>query len=511
MNFHTTQAIIQPDSARLTQRVRHYILALGATVLTVMYLLGYLHNSARPSPTAPFPEGWWGWFDQSKYLKSAEALARLDLSSSQHWYPFGYALLGAPFVWMGYHLYLIPDLACLLLTASGIVFLGEGLGLSTLTGALIAICTTVLPGAILNVWVVPWNTTLSCALIWWALALCGRLVLLNDAGRLRQRRILLFGVLGALLAFIPVTRPTDFLISALVAGTCFLTALWNKELRWGEFLAASLGTALVLGCAFGIYVKIYGFHPSAYMINSRQLGFRSAFLWWKTYLLLMTPRPWFPDGEGLLERIHWLFFGLAGMVMLPWVARSRADLPYILLTGLCISYSLLFFSYVDLIPGGLWRYNNIHYFKWVLPAMGLLAWYGLRVLCSSRWRVAAAGMGGVFLVSCIRLLPVQVPNGASDVWMLTLHEPPPAWPDSYFRDLTVEDHEGKLANIHDFRSLPDSQGERWIALARPFNGAVHALTPQMPSPSASWSMKLVVRPDPCWLPPYACRYKAPHP
>ena len=109
-------------SDRQNYCVRRYILAIGMTLLTVIYFLGYLHNPARPSPSAPFPEGWWGWFDQSKYLQSAQALAHLDLSPSSHWYPLGYAILGAPFVWMGNHVYLIPALLCLLITAGGLVF-----------------------------------------------------------------------------------------------------------------------------------------------------------------------------------------------------------------------------------------------------------------------------------------------------------------------------------------------------------------------------------------------------
>ncbi|WP_264818183.1 hypothetical protein, partial [Acidomonas methanolica] len=286
-----------------------------------------------------------------------------------------------------------------------------------------------------------------------------------------------------------------------------------RDIHFKEIISITTGSFIALIPISYIYIKIYGFRLSDYMIHSRNLGFRIDLLWWKTYLLLVTPRPWFPDGEGLMEHMHWLFFGIAGIAMLPWVARSRKDVPYVLLAVLCVSYSLLFFSYIDLIPGGLWRYNNIHYFKWLLPAMGLLAWYGLHVLFSQQWRIAASIIGAIFLVSCIRILPVQVPDGSSHVWMLTLHEVPPAWTDSYFREFAVEDKYGKLSNINDFRSLPDSQGERWIALARPFDGKVHDITTNN-RPSnllVSWGMKLVWRPDPCWIRPYACRYKTPLP
>ena len=49
-------------------------------------------------------------------------------------------------------------------------------------------------------------------------------------------------------------------------------------------------------------------------------------------------------------------------------------------------------SYRDLQPYGLWRFNNVHYFKWTLPFLALWAVQLLAALGSAamRWRAAGA-------------------------------------------------------------------------------------------------------------------------
>lgn len=490
----------------------HLAYWLGGLVLCAIYTNSYFRNAAVPSPKARFPEGWWGWFDQSKYLQSAQALAHLDFHAALHWYPFGYALLGAPFAWMGYHAYFLPDLICLLLTGGGFLAVAQALGARPLIGVLLFLLATVGTQDVRNTWVEPWNTTLACALIWWSFALACRLVLLPPETQLAKHRLAGFTLWGALLAFIPVVRPTDALIAGGVVAFSFLTALATRSLRLKELACAILGAAIVLSLCGALWLRIYGAHPSDYMVMSKGLGFRLDLLWWKTYLLLITPRPWFPDGSGLLQHIHWLYFSLVGMALLPFLGLRRAFLPLILLAGLSVFYALLFFSYVDLIPSGLWRYNNVHYFKWMFPACALLGWWALHQFFSRQWRLVLAIGAAIFILSGIRLLPVPASTAQTPIWMVTLHEPSPSWPDLYFSDLTLRDNRAIQHNIHDFRAMPDSQGERWITLAHPFNGVPTPYPASSKSvPEQFWRMHLTWRPDPCWLPPHPCNFKPPLP
>ena len=43
-----------------------------------------------------------------------------------------------------------------------------------------------------------------------------------------------------------------------------------------------------------LHLRIYGFHPTPYMLGEQAIGFEFSRLGWKTYLLLIEPRPWYP-------------------------------------------------------------------------------------------------------------------------------------------------------------------------------------------------------------------------
>ena len=80
---------------------------LGRSASLVLWLvyglvLAFVFESTyRAYPSTPIEAeqflGWWTWHDQSHYLRSAISFASGSLASSQHHYPFGYALLAAPF------------------------------------------------------------------------------------------------------------------------------------------------------------------------------------------------------------------------------------------------------------------------------------------------------------------------------------------------------------------------------------------------------------------------------
>ncbi len=177
-------------------------------------------------------------------------------------------------------------------------------------------------------------------------------------------------------------------------------------MKWRDIALVVAGLALPILPYAALYLVIYGLHPTAYMINSGSIGLTLHNPVWRAYVLLIEPRQWFFAGEGVLERIPWLLFGFAGAL---WAWRRGAALA--LLSVCLIAYCLFFLCYVDLLPTGLWRYFNIHYFKWTLPGFGLLGW---RLLGELRLggRTAWAALAVVFLLSCIRVTPR--PAGAEE-------------------------------------------------------------------------------------------------
>ena len=459
------------------------LVSLVGFALTAIYVSSYVGNPAVPGNHGRFPLGWWGWWDQSQYLLSAQSFAHADFAPAHHWYPLGYALLGAPFLLLsGSHPYLLPDLACLLATYAAFLLFARTVGVGPRWAALLFLLASSGSEAIRNVWAEPWNTSLSAALIWWLLALTARHLAGDSVGRrdpvlavaaevVRRRRLLRLAYLGAIAAIIPFTRPTDSLLVAIWAAGAGLAALRLRALEVLDLLALFAGAAVAAVPEALLWLRIYGAHESQYMINSRSLGFAFASLGWKTYLLLLTPRPWFPFGAGLVQRLPWMLPGLAGMLALPWIARGPARMMLGLLALMIAAYSLLFFSYVDLIPSGLWRYNNVHYFKWTLPGVALFGFLALRALAIGPRRPALLAGLAILLLTDLRLQPHRVGN-ADPAWMIQLHGPVPGWDEAYFTKMTLQDADGRLQPIKDFRALSDGQGWRLIALRRPFSTAL---------------------------------------
>ncbi|MEI9849839.1 MAG: hypothetical protein WDN24_02045 [Sphingomonas sp.] len=90
----------------------------------------------------------------------------------------------------------------------------------------------------------------------------------------------------------------------------------------------------------------------------------------------------------MLADLPWLFLGAAGLALglLRAPAGQRALTACLGLAAL--AYGALLIAYVDLLPTGLWRYGNVHYFKWMFPLFGLF------VLLFVRWAPRGARDGG---------------------------------------------------------------------------------------------------------------------
>lgn len=497
------------------------LVRLVGLALVAIYLSSYLGNPAVPGNHGRFPQGWWGWWDQSQYLLSAQSFAHEDFAPAHHWYPLGYSLLGAPFLLLSSaHPYLLPDLACLLASYAAFLVFARAVGVGPRWAALLFLLATCGNEALRNVWAEPWNTTLSSALLWWLLALTARhlagdgparpdTVLVVVPARVIRRRLLTrLACMGALAAFIPFTRPTDSLLVAIWAIGAGLAAIRLRALRPPDLLALIAGAAIVAIPEALLWLGIYGAHESQYMINSRSLGFAFGSVGWKTYLLLSAAQPWFPAGVGIVQRLPWVLPGLAGMLALPWIARGTTQMLLAVLALMITAYSLLFFSYVDLIPSGLWRYNNVHYFKWTLPGLALFGFLLLRAVLLGPRRPALLACLAILLLADLRLRPH--PAAATDpAWMIQLPGPVPGWDEAYFTAMILHDDKGDLLPIRDYRALSDNQGWRLIALRRPFSTSlvIHGLghwpdgPVSQPGPGGiakRWDRSLGLK-LPCWL------------
>ena len=489
------------------------IVAAGTAILVAYYGLGSWHNQGRPGARALYPQGWWGWFDQGRYLRSVQAFARFDLRPGEHWYPLGYPLLGAPFAGLlPRHPFLLVDLACLLATFAGFVVFARRCGITTAAAVSAFLLGAIGSGSVRENWVIPWSTTPVCAAIWLFLAVClGHLDAPTEETRMaRRRRLVLAGLLAGL---IPLFRPADLLLPAIGVT---LTARWSlRDRTWqaGDPLLLLLGMALPLVPYGLLYLRIYGPHPTPYMLNSRSIGFDFHELPMKTELLLVSPRPWFPSGSGLLTRLPWMAAGFAGMLLLPGLRSRTARRGLTMLTVMMLAYMMVLFSYVDLLPSGLWTYKNVHYFKWMLPGIALLGAVFLRALLRGPRRAPLLALLAVVLASMVRLVPVPATTG--EARLLQYAGRPPAWSAAYQGRSRVADAKGVFDNIRTMRVLPDGQGFRVLSLSRPFEGDVAWLRPAgldigPDRPPTRWKTYLTIG-LPCWLPPYGCDHLDPRP
>ena len=486
---------------------------LGVVVLTVYYILGMAHAQTRPGASLIHPEGWWGWSDQGLYLKSIRALAHLDFTQTQHWYPLGYPLLGAPFErLMPLHPLLFVDLACLLASFGGFVCFARRCGFSAPVSVAAFLLGALGSESVRGNWIIPWTTTPACAAIWMFLACCVR-QLDATADEPRPRRWRRIASIGALAVAAPLCRPTDLLVPAIALALMLWWGLRDRSLRLGDPLAFGLGAAVLLVPYGLLYLRIYGMHPSQYTINSRYIGFRFGELPLKTVWLLISPRPWFPFGAGLLERLPWIAAGFAGMLLLPGLLAGTARRGMTMLALMMLGYMALFFSYVDLVPSGLWLYKNAHYFKWVLPGLALFGMLFLRVLLFGRRRPAILALLAVLLLSAVRLVPVPV-TSPDQARMLQYATRPVGWNEAYVGHEQLSDRDGVFDNVRTMRVLPDSQGVRVISISRPFVG-VPVWRDRSDLPVAAdavlkeWGMRIGYG-WPCWLPPYPCQRLRPH-
>jgi hypothetical protein len=296
---------------------------------------------------------------------------------------------------MSIHAFEISNLICLLASLWFFTRLAAELAPqiphAATCGALLFAATTGISPLGLDIWVVPWSTTGTVPLFYACLFCALRFIRQSD----RPIYAFLVGLTGGL---ITAFRPIDSipLLLACAIGMA-AAALRHKPGDWHALVSA---TAIIAGvglalCIFGaIYLPIYGFKESEYLSWNSRVGFewRLVPLHWVT--LMLGPRPLSPDGQGLIEAFPWMAGGFAGLgvfLLLPLRGTNRLAHAAIILS--VVFYTILYLSYRNVLPAGLFRQGNYHYFKWIYPILALYAallFYGF--LMQPRFRVLIVGV-----------------------------------------------------------------------------------------------------------------------
>lgn len=470
--------------------------AAGAVLWLARYLpfVG-LHASGMP---------WATWFDQGQYLRSAHAFAALDLGAGSHWYPLAYPLLASIFVPIVPRDPFLPiDLLLFVATLLGFQRAMRVLGFGPAVAGTVFLLTALAQGKVARLWIVPWTTSLSAALIWWMLALAAERLAAPDGEAPPIRSLFLIGLLcGAL----PAVRPVDALAGGMAGLALLAFLIRRRQLGPGAFAALAGGALLAPSLYLALHLAVYGPHPTDYMLMSARLGFVPADLGWKAYTLLVTAAPWYPDTRAIGEALPWVVPGFAGLLAGGLAARGRRLRAWALILGVGLAYAALLLSYSDLQPTGLWHYNNAHYFKWLFPLLGIGIVALAQALAAARQRKAAlAGLAVTALLVCIRIAPQPVAADAPARMLMFPAVTHGSWDDAYFARSRLADRAGAMANIADFHQIPDDGRLRAIAIRRLFAADPILAQPGQPGrpPIARYGERISIG-LPCWWRRSAC-------
>lgn len=333
--------------------------------VTIIYLIAYLGHPVLPGNDPKEPLGWWGWWDQGKYLKCAADLAHGRLTRDSYWYPLGYPLTGAIFYrWMPQHPFLIPNLAFVL--GSTVLFY-------KIARRLISPLETVLLMGLFAFWysgilwialVEPWSTIPTHFLSYFTAFLV--------AFRPPDLKRVLAASLCVGLIFL--CRPGDALCLAALPGIAILGLSSCRER-----LTAAAATLAILG-AFAVAVllvnhAVFDSWRTQYDQIAAQVGFCSYSIPRKIFFLLFDGETLFREPDAALARhFPWMILFIPGAVYLLLRYKTLA-----LGTVLSIAAThTMYFLFNDFWPSTVFRYHAIHYLVWTLPLAALVSYLALK-------------------------------------------------------------------------------------------------------------------------------------
>ena len=343
--------------------------------IAMVYTLAYLAHPATPgNHPNKHPEGWWGWFDQGQYLLSAQSMAEKKLSATNHLYPPLYSALGAVFSkWSSGHMFFLINMAALIWFSFVFIrvsdrYFPRWVSLSLLFG------TSILDPRIFQNWVIPWTTTLGAALL--ATGILGLVWMaeIREGGRERITGFQVFIVAAALSLLVP-TRPIDAVVGMIIGiGFLFSYIILHRKTAAkapGRIKFSSLiFVAIFIGplIFFGFNFLVFGSPIGEYLRKNSLNGFFCADLPEKFISLWLDGFSLYGEsGSGLIQNEPWLLISLAGLV---WAGIKGDMILRWVMLAICILF-IFYMPYGDLLPNGLWRYLNIHYFKWTFPYLAL--------------------------------------------------------------------------------------------------------------------------------------------
>jgi hypothetical protein len=247
-------------------------------------------------------------------------------------------------------------------------------------------------------------------------------------------------------------RPSD---AAILAPCCAVFALIGMRglARQRILLIAGAGcTGLLVGCLpFALaHFATHGGSGGHYVSKSFNIGFDWRLLPLRWVTLVLDPRPLLPEGMGLAEALPWIVPGFGGLLFLV-AGHGRDSAAWRFIAVSILLHWMLYLSYRDLQPYGLWRFNNVHYFKWTFPFL-VLAGFRLIAAFASATSRRRALIASACSLAFLLWQPIGVETGRTPVLPGQSGSVPLA---------------GDLSSVHDAVFLPLRGGWRDIYFGPP--------------------------------------------
>ncbi len=487
--------LAQPRLKELSDYAERRAAALAAGAATIIFVFNWVTWTIR---WGGIP-AWHAWFDQGQYLKSARAFAALDFRPELHLYPPLYPALAAPFtVVIPNDPFAIINALCLAASTAMLVDMFAAAIGSRAIAALFAVGFLLLPGVTFETFVIPWTSTAATFLIIAGLFL---LSWSGQDGKATPRRSFLFGLALGLL--VP-TRPLDAVVALTLVPPWIVCAWRGIADRRGTgriWLFAVRGAIAGSGAAVGPAIllasnkAIHGAAFSPYMDSSiREFAWNSVpakfvSIFFDSAGLFVEP------SQTLMTRFPWLMLAAGAMVACSWCGPAWLRAAAVLVAAQFACY----LAYVDLLPNGLYRYLNYHYFRWalwlaflMLPAAAALLY---RRFGWALWRpaavlaIAAMALAGLQFRTREAIgavdrqdgsIAIDLPRGGRidyvDVIGLTAD-----WQHTYFSDprMLLDGH--PVQGLDRLRALQTATGTRFLFL-QPIDGG------HLQLPDANWTL-----------------------
>lgn len=351
-----------------------FALLISLSTYTWIYFT-YTHS---PGVSLQYPLGWWGWLDQSWYLKAAQDFASGHITRDSQFYPPLYPLLGSLFIPLSTdHSFFIPDLILFLTYVWMFMRLfGRYIGQWS---ALASLFIGLYQYHILNLqWATPWTSSLAALLSMSALYFYDNYLKYRKNNENYTRNIVLqIFFMALLVGLLAPTRPVDclaFLPLLIVFGLILIRDTFKNnsrpKLQRNILLlsAAILGSIIPVISYFWFNFFVFGSPLSGYfeVVEKNGGGLLFSNVIERFYSHVFDSFTIYAeDGADWKTKLTTLFICLHIIPVALFVGpKFFRTVALIILT-----HMLLVYSYADALPTGQFRFFNIHYFKWMYPVL----------------------------------------------------------------------------------------------------------------------------------------------